>query len=174
MSDNVQNYEIMFAVYGTEDGAAGAVQALKDMDKAKSIKIVDAATIVKDAEGNTQVKQESVPQVKKGLGVGALIGGAVGLLFPPSLIASAAIGAGIGAGTAELFVKEGGKVIVADFQELQGQAKAEELGDAARFIRCDVTDEDEVKARFTETLERFEQVDSVFANAGGGGCCVVS
>ncbi len=102
MSDNVQNYEIMFAVYGTEDGAAGAVQALKDMDKAKSIKIVDAATIVKDAEGNTQVKQESVPQVKKGLGVGALIGGAVGLLFPPSLIASAAIGAGIGAGTAKL------------------------------------------------------------------------
>ena len=64
--DKVQNYEIMFAVYGSEDGAAGAVEALKEMDKAKSIKIVDAATIVKDTEGNTHVTQASVPQVKKG------------------------------------------------------------------------------------------------------------
>ena len=100
--DSMQNYEVLFAVYGTEDGAAGAVDQLKQMDKDKTIDIVDAATLVKDADGHTSVKQESLPTVKKGLGVGALIGGAVGLLFPPSILASAAIGAGIGAGTAKL------------------------------------------------------------------------
>ena len=100
--DTMQNYEVLFAVYGTEDGAAGAVEQLRQMDKDKTIDIVDAATLVKDAEGHTSVKQESLPTVKGGLGVGALIGGAIGLLFPPSILASAAIGAGIGAGTAKL------------------------------------------------------------------------
>ncbi|MGI9586233.1 MAG: DUF1269 domain-containing protein [Acidimicrobiia bacterium] len=102
MTDTYENYEIIFAVYSSEDGAAGAVDALKRMDDAKSIKIIDAATLIKDAEGNTTVKQESLPSVKKGLGVGALIGGAVGLLFPPSILAAAAIGAGVGAGSAKL------------------------------------------------------------------------
>ena len=100
--DTMQNYEVLFAVYDSEDGAAGAVEQLKQMDKDKTIDIIDAATLVKDADGHTSVKQESLPSVKKGLGVGALIGGAVGLLFPPSILASAAIGAGIGAGTAKL------------------------------------------------------------------------
>ena len=102
MSKSLENYEVMFAVYDSEDGAAGAVAALKDMDKAKTIDIIDAATLVKDAEGNTTVKQESLPSVKKGLGVGALIGGAIGLLFPPSILGAAAIGAGVGAGSAKL------------------------------------------------------------------------
>lgn len=99
---DVANYEVMFAVYATEDGAAGAVEALRDMDKAKTIEIVDAATLVKDAEGKTTVKQESLPSVKRGTGIGALIGGAIGLIFPPSIIATAALGAGLGAGTAKL------------------------------------------------------------------------
>jgi uncharacterized membrane protein len=100
--DTAKNYEVMFAVYGTEDGAAGAVEALRTMDKDGTIDIVDAATLIKDAEGKTSVKQESLPSVKKGTGIGALIGGAIGLLFPPSILGAAAIGAGIGAGTAKL------------------------------------------------------------------------
>ncbi|GMQ93334.1 MAG: hypothetical protein BMS9Abin12_0811 [Acidimicrobiia bacterium] len=102
MSEKIENYEIMFAVYDTEDGAAGAIESLKAMDESKVIGIIDAATLVKDAEGNTTVKQESLPSVKKGVGIGALIGGAIGLLFPPSILGAAALGAGIGAGSAKL------------------------------------------------------------------------
>jgi uncharacterized membrane protein len=102
MSDKYENYEILFATYGTEDGAAKAVEALKELDDAKAIDIIDAATLVKDADGNATVRQESMPSVKKGLGVGALIGGAIGLIFPPSIIATAALGAGIGGGSAKL------------------------------------------------------------------------
>ena len=102
MAEVKDNYEILFAVYDDETGAAGAVDSLRAMDKANTIDIIDAATLVKDAEGNTTVKQESLPSVKKGLGVGALIGGAIGLLFPPSIIGAAAIGAGLGAGGAKI------------------------------------------------------------------------
>jgi len=102
MSNKYENYEILFAVYGTEDGAAKAVEALKELDQAKAIDIIDAATLIKDVEGNATVRQESLPSVKKGLGVGALIGGAIGLVFPPSILAAAAIGAGVGAGSAKL------------------------------------------------------------------------
>ncbi len=102
MSNKYENYEILFAVYDTEDGAAKAVEALKELDQAKAVDIIDAATLVKDAEGNATVKQESLPSVKRGLGIGALIGGAIGLVFPPSILAAAAIGAGVGAGSAKL------------------------------------------------------------------------
>lgn len=124
MSD-VKNYEVMFAVYSTEDGAAAAVESLKEMDKQKTIDIVDAATLVKDADGNASVKQESLPSVKKGAGIGALIGGAVGLLFPPSLLAGAAVGAGIGAGGAKL-----AKMALED-DDLQEAAESLEPGSSA-------------------------------------------
>lgn len=102
MTDTYESYEILFAAYANEEGAAGAVESLKAMDKAKTINIIDAATLVKQADGTTSVNQESLPSVKRGLGVGALIGGAIGLVFPPSILGAAAIGAGIGAGGAKI------------------------------------------------------------------------
>ena len=41
---------------------------------------------------------------------------------------------GIGRATAQRFVDEGARVVVADLQVDAGQATAEELGDVARFI----------------------------------------
>jgi NAD(P)-dependent dehydrogenase (short-subunit alcohol dehydrogenase family) len=48
---------------------------------------------------------------------------------------------GIGAETARLVVREGGKAVIADRDEDRGRALANELGDAASFFRLDVTDE---------------------------------
>ena len=48
---------------------------------------------------------------------------------------------GIGEATVRRFCDEGAKVIVADIQEERGKALVEELGDAARFARVDVTEE---------------------------------
>ena len=50
---------------------------------------------------------------------------------------------GIGAATARLFVAEQARVVVADVLEGPGAALAAELGDAARFVRLDVTDADD-------------------------------
>ena len=46
---------------------------------------------------------------------------------------------GMGAETVRLFVREGAKVVIGDLLESEGQALAEELGDAAVFLRMDVS-----------------------------------
>src|ERR1700758_4841084 len=53
---------------------------------------------------------------------------------------------GQGAAEARLFVAEGAKVVIGDILEAEGQRLAAELGDAAAFVRQDVTREDDWKA----------------------------
>ena len=48
---------------------------------------------------------------------------------------------GIGAATARLVVRQGGKATLADRDEAKGRALATELGEAALFVPLDVTDE---------------------------------
>ena len=48
---------------------------------------------------------------------------------------------GTGAAIARRFVAEGARVVIADVLDDRGRAVAEELGDAARFVHLDVTDE---------------------------------
>jgi 3alpha(or 20beta)-hydroxysteroid dehydrogenase len=53
---------------------------------------------------------------------------------------------GTGAEIARLFVAEGARVIVSDVLDDRGIALAESLGDRARYVHLDVTDENEWKA----------------------------
>jgi NAD(P)-dependent dehydrogenase (short-subunit alcohol dehydrogenase family) len=48
---------------------------------------------------------------------------------------------GLGGATAEMIVAQGGKVVVADVNTGAGDAQVGKLGSAARFVRCDVTQE---------------------------------
>jgi NAD(P)-dependent dehydrogenase (short-subunit alcohol dehydrogenase family) len=73
---------------------------------------------------------------------------------------------GIGRATAQRFVEEGARVVVADVQVEAGQATAEELGDVARFIATDVTDEDQVAAAVALAGETWGRLDCMFNNAG--------
>ena len=79
---------------------------------------------------------------------------------------------GLGLAYGRGLVKAGAKVAVWGRNEEKNAAALEELralgGEAEAWV-CDVTNEDEVNARFADTMERFGRVDSVFANAGGGG-----
>jgi xanthoxin dehydrogenase len=73
---------------------------------------------------------------------------------------------GIGAGTARLFVDEGASVVIADFQADAGQALSDELGDRARFIKADVTREDDVAAAVDLAVREFGRLDCIINNAG--------
>jgi NAD(P)-dependent dehydrogenase (short-subunit alcohol dehydrogenase family) len=53
---------------------------------------------------------------------------------------------GLGAATARMLVGGGGKVVIADLSEKQGNELAAELGGNARFVRTDVADEASAKA----------------------------
>ncbi|MGP9829333.1 SDR family NAD(P)-dependent oxidoreductase [Psychrobacter sp. AOP1-A1-60] len=53
---------------------------------------------------------------------------------------------GLGESVARAIVEQGGNVVIADLNESAGQSLVTELGDRARFVRCDVTSGDEVQA----------------------------
>lgn len=53
---------------------------------------------------------------------------------------------GLGESVVRAIVAEGGNVVIADLNEVAGQALADELGANVRFVRCDVTSGDEVQA----------------------------
>lgn len=73
---------------------------------------------------------------------------------------------GIGASTAELFVAEGAKVVIAGRRQEEGKALAEALGAAASFIRTDVSREADVRSMIDHALEHFGRLDCLFNNAG--------
>ncbi len=75
----------------------------------------------------------------------------------------------MGLATAERFVAEGAKVIIADFNVEGGQAAADALGPAARFTLCDVSREDDVAAAAALAVDTFGRLDIMFNNAGIGG-----
>lgn len=75
---------------------------------------------------------------------------------------------GIGARTAEVFVAEGAKVVIAGRRQERGEAVARKLGDAASFISTDVSVEADVKAMIDHAVDRFGRLDCLMNNAGKG------
>ena len=73
---------------------------------------------------------------------------------------------GIGAATARRFAERGCSVVIADLQEEPGKRLAEEIGDAAFFLRTDVTQESEVELAVDAAVERFGKLDVMINNAG--------
>ena len=73
-------------------------------------------------------------------------------------------GSGIGLATARRFTAEGAVVVCVDVDERAGTAAAEEVG--GEFVRCDVADEDAVRALFDGVAERHGHIDVAFNNAG--------
>ena len=62
---------------------------------------------------------------------------------------------GLGESVVRAIVAQGGNVVVADLNESVGQALVDELGDNARFVRCDMTSGDEVQAAVDMAEEEF-------------------
>lgn len=73
---------------------------------------------------------------------------------------------GFGEGIARRFAEEGAKVVIADIQEEAGRRVADEIGDAARFVKCDVTSADDWRAAVAAAREAFGRLDIVVNNAG--------
>ena len=94
MSENP--IQIFIAVYGDEAGAKQSLDDFQTMDKEGSIKLIDAAVIVRRADGKVTFEETADPSGKKWAKRGAIAGGVVGLIFPPTLIAGAVVGGGAG------------------------------------------------------------------------------
>jgi len=78
-------------------------------------------------------------------------------------------GSGMGLAAAQAFAAEGAAVALVDINESAVRTAAEQLvsaGHNAIAIRCDVTDEAQVKAMIEQIVSKFGQLDAAFNNAG--------
>ena len=75
-------------------------------------------------------------------------------------------GSGIGEATAKLFAAEGANVIIADIDEVSGERVSNEIGSSANFIKCDVTNEENVFEVINEITKTYNRLDCAVNNAG--------
>jgi len=75
---------------------------------------------------------------------------------------------GLGENAAELMVREGARVVIADIAEEKGRAVAGKIGSAAHFTRLDVTSEENWQSVIAETVEKFGALHVLLNSAGIG------
>ena len=80
---------------------------------------------------------------------------------------------GLGKATADRMLRSNANVVIADWNEKEGQRVAEELDQkysmSCRFIKVDVSNEEDVKAAVDYAVECFGSLDILVASAGIGG-----
>jgi len=106
------NLDTTVAVYGDVSEAEADWNALESAAQSSQLDIADAA-LVENQNGETVILQR---QSHHGWGKGAVAGAVVGVLFPPSLLGAAAVGAGGGA-------------LVAKMTRALGRGKVKDLGE---------------------------------------------
>jgi NAD(P)-dependent dehydrogenase (short-subunit alcohol dehydrogenase family) len=77
-------------------------------------------------------------------------------------------GSGLGAATARLLAEGGGRAVIADVKDEAGESVANSIGEKARFVHTDVTDEESVQAAIDATLEAFGGLHGLVNCAGVG------
>ena len=108
---------IYIGTYPSEASARADYDVIKDLHTAGAVGTYDASVVTKDDDGKVHVNKDEMA-TRHGAWGGAAVGGLVGILFPPSIIAGAAVGAGVGGvgghlwrGMSRADVKEFGDVI---------------------------------------------------------------
>ena len=108
---------IYIGTYPSEAAARDDYGVVKDLHAGGAVGTYDAAVVTKDDAGKVHVNKDEMA-TRHGAWGGAAVGAVVGILFPPSLIAGAAIGAAAGGvgghlwrGMSRADVKEFGDII---------------------------------------------------------------
>lgn len=92
-----KNVHLMAAVYENRDRGKVMLDTLQAMHGEGTITLVDAAMLTKDDKGKLHVEETAELTGREGATRGAIILGIVGLIYPPSFIATVIAGGGIGA-----------------------------------------------------------------------------
>lgn len=74
--------------------------------------------------------------------------------------------AGIGKATAQVFAREGARVVICDVSEELGNELVKSLGSDASFYKVDVTSREEVQKWVDDVVARYGRVDILVNNAG--------
>ena len=115
-SDSNVPVDLYIAAYLDEKGARGDWDALKQLADDDVIKVDGLVLVSRDKDGKINV-DDDFHTARKGAAWGAVGGAVIGLIFPPSLLASAAVGAGAGLGIGGLKAHRTKAAIRADVED---------------------------------------------------------
>jgi uncharacterized membrane protein len=91
MTDN--QVQLFVAAFDNETQAGVALKDFRAMDREGSIDLIDAVVLVHGTNDKVHFEETADPSGKKWAKRGAIAGGLVGLIFPPSILVGAAVGA---------------------------------------------------------------------------------
>jgi uncharacterized membrane protein len=85
--------QVFIAAFDNETEAGAALKDFRAMNREGSIDLIDAAVMVHSSDGKVHFEETADPSGKKWAKRGAIAGGIAGLIFPPSILVGAAVGA---------------------------------------------------------------------------------
>ena len=83
---------LVVAYYEEEDSAEHTIEMLRTIDRPGALAVIECALMKVDAEGKLRIIQAANRRGVKRIARGAVIGGVLGVLFPPSVLAMTAVG----------------------------------------------------------------------------------
>src|SRR3954454_2390973 len=90
-------YTLMVADFSDTDTAWEAYEALKEVEDGRTVEIEGVVVVKRSADGTLEIQKATDHSTKSGLKWGVVGGIALGVIFPPSILGSAAV---LGAGGA--------------------------------------------------------------------------
>jgi len=160
----IQQVELLAASFSDQNTAKQCLDQLKRMEKDGTIDLLDAAVMVKQADGKIKVDEIKELTPRKGRRRGAVIGGIFGAIFPPTILVSAIAGA-VAGGALGRFTDQGMKN-----DELK--AIGEELKPGQSAIIAIV--EDRWIEQFTSVIEGYERLSRLSMDADEAGVLIAA
>lgn len=90
-------YALIVADFNDTDSAMQAYELLKSVEDGRTVEIEGVVVVKKDSDGKIEVQKSTDHSTRRGLGWGVVGGVVLGVIFPPSILASAVV---LGAGGA--------------------------------------------------------------------------
>ena len=111
-------YTLIVADFNDTDAAFEAYELLKSIEDGRTVEIEGVVVVKKNDEGKIEIQKATDHSTRRGLGWGVVGGVVLGVIFPPSILASAVVLGAAGAAS--------GKLV----EEHHKKELAEELNDA--------------------------------------------
>lgn len=111
------NVDLYIAAYDDPEAAQHDWDDVKQLAKQDVIEVEGMLLVARDKNGAITVRDDA-HDVRKGVGVGAVAGAVVGLIFPPSILGGAVVGALAGAGVGGLHSRGKKKEIREDVENV--------------------------------------------------------